>query len=116
MMCDKARAILGGVRKAAKHYVMKGEGRVMSWSDGMMRRPFKYGVWPWHSFKAFASLRLCDSRRLHEEAHFSQRRKGGGIYFSKTIGLSNTSAMVSNAAAARDAAVRTWFQAVQPPR
>jgi len=28
------------------------------------------------SFAAFASLRLCESRRLNEEAHLSPRRKG----------------------------------------
>jgi len=35
MKCDKARAILGGVREAAKNYVMRGKDRVMSWSDGV---------------------------------------------------------------------------------
>jgi hypothetical protein len=30
-------------------------------------------------------LRLGENRRLNKEAHFSQRRKGGAIYFSKTI-------------------------------
>jgi hypothetical protein len=27
-------------------------------------------------FATFASLRLCENRRLKKEAHFSQRRKG----------------------------------------
>jgi len=30
-------------------------------------------------------LRLRENRRLNKEAHFSQRRKGGAIYFSMTI-------------------------------
>jgi len=34
---------------------------------------------------AFAPLRLCENRRLNEEAHLSQRRKGAAIHFSKTI-------------------------------
>src|SRR4030095_680348 len=42
------------------------------------------------SLAAFASLRLGENRRLNEKAHFSQRRKGAAIYFSKTISLSHS--------------------------
>ncbi len=38
MMCDKAQAILGGMREAAKNYVMRGKDRVMSWSNGVSQR------------------------------------------------------------------------------
>jgi len=38
MMRDKARAILGVMREAAKNYVMGGKDRVMSWSNGVARR------------------------------------------------------------------------------
>jgi hypothetical protein len=38
MMCDKARAILGGMREAAKNYVMRGKDRVMSRSNEVARR------------------------------------------------------------------------------
>jgi hypothetical protein len=37
------------------------------------------------SIAAFASLRLCENRRLNKEAHLSPRRKGAAIYSSKTI-------------------------------
>jgi hypothetical protein len=30
-------------------------------------------------------LHLCENRRPNEEANLAQRRKGGAIYFSKTI-------------------------------
>jgi len=38
MMCDKARAILGGMSEAAKNYVIRGKDRMMSWSNGVSRR------------------------------------------------------------------------------
>jgi len=42
------------------------------------------------SLAAFASLRLGENRRLNKEEHFSQRRKGAAIYFSKTINAGAT--------------------------
>jgi hypothetical protein len=81
--------------ETAKNYVTRGNDRVMSWANLVAQRlcaqaifHITYGIW---NMEYIFFLALG--------------------YF-----LSHTSAMVSNAAAARDAIVRTWFQAVQPLR
>jgi hypothetical protein len=50
MMCDKARAILGGMSEVTKLYVMGGKDRVISGSNGVSRRLLR-GLY------AFAPLR-----------------------------------------------------------
>jgi len=72
MACDRARAILGGMSKAAKNYVIRGKDSVMSGSNGVSRRLLR-------GLCAFAPLRLYEIRRLNEWTHFSQRRKGDGF-------------------------------------
>jgi hypothetical protein len=89
------RAILGEMSETAKNYVTRGNDRVMSWAN-------------------LVTQRLCVQDIFHIPYHIWNME----YIFFLALGyfLSQTSAMVSNAAAARDAIVRTWFQAVQPLR
>ncbi len=104
MVCDQARAILGGMSEAAKNYVMGGKDRVMSWSHGVAQRLCIRWV-SGHMPYAIFHMKYC-IWHMAGDAFFS---------VDSGYGLSHISAMVSNAAATKDAAVRTWFQAIQLP-